>query len=59
MEMLSIFYRLLFSLLLTTMSVHDQDKEKLRACLTQAQMLVGDKVEIKEEGWAFILFSSF
>jgi hypothetical protein len=32
------------------MSIHDQNKEQLREYLTQAQRLVGEKVEIKEEG---------
>lgn len=29
---------------------HEQDKDKLRECLLIAHQLVGEKVEIKEEG---------
>jgi hypothetical protein len=33
------------------MSNHDQDKEILKEQLLQAHQLVGEKVEIKEEGF--------
>ncbi|KAI8092217.1 uncharacterized protein B0P05DRAFT_525301 [Gilbertella persicaria] len=32
------------------MSKHEQDKERLKECLTKAHQLVGEKVEIKQEG---------
>lgn len=39
------------------MSTHDQNKEALREQLLQAHQLVGEKVEIKEEGFSsFTLF---
>jgi predicted amino acid-binding ACT domain protein len=41
-----IFYLILFH----NMSKHDQDREQLREYLLQAHQLVGEKVEIKQEG---------
>lgn len=32
------------------MSNHEQDKVNLKECLLKAHQLVGEKVEIKEEG---------
>lgn len=32
------------------MSNHEQDKANLKECLLKAHQLVGEKVEIKEEG---------
>lgn len=47
---LNIFHHFLFTIDITMSTLHDQNKEQLREHLTQAQRLVGEKVEIKEEG---------
>lgn len=36
------------------MSIHELEKTQLREYLTRAHQLVGEKVEIKEEGCHFI-----